>query len=71
MLGRDAIHFIFAEVGFERLDTHIQQFSELHNFMERKGFNFCGLYDSFRYGAGRTFVGFSNALYINSAFARA
>src|SRR5216684_1602700 len=69
MLTRNAIHFIFVEVGFHASDTHIQQFSELHNFMEGKGFNFCGLYDSFRYGAGRTFVGFSNALYINSAFA--
>jgi len=70
MLGRDAIHFIFAEVGFERLDTHIQQFSELHEFMEGNRFNFCGLYENCRYGAAGQFVCVANALYVNTAFTR-
>ena len=70
MLGRDAIHFVFAEVRFERLNTHIQQFSELHEFMEGNRFNFCGLYETCRYGAAGQFVWFANILSVNTPFTR-
>ena len=71
LVARNAIHFIFAEVGFHKMDIDIQQFTTLHEYMEASRFKFCGLYDTFRYGPAKEFVGFSNALYINPHFASA
>ena len=71
LLARNAIHFVFAEVGFRKSGTDMQYFCELHEYMLIYGFDFCGLYNSFRYGPAKQFVSFSNALYINSSFGKA
>lgn len=68
MLSRNAIWFVFAEVGFRRSDTDMQHFADLNDFMEYNRFQFCGLYDIYRYGPAKQFVGFSNALYVNTNF---
>jgi FkbM family methyltransferase len=71
MLSRNAIWFVIAEVGFRRSDTDMQQFAELNDFMQASKFDFCGLYDTYRYGPAKQFVGFSNALYVNTNFVHA
>lgn len=68
LLANNAIHFVFAEVGFRRHDSDIQAFSSFNDAMELAGFMFCGLYDVYRYGPAKQFVGFANALYINPNF---
>ena len=68
MISRNAIHFVIAEVGFRRSDTAHQHFAELNDFMQVNRFDFCGFYDTFRYGPAKQFVGFSNALYVNTHF---
>ena len=70
LIRRNDIYFVFAEVSFHKSDTDMQQFDELHEYMECNGFNFCGFYDTFRYGLMKEFVSFSNALYVNSAFTK-
>lgn len=70
MIEHNAVHLVYAEVTFKKSDTDMQYFSELHDYMACNRFNFCGLYDVYRYGPAKQFVGFSNALYINSAFAK-
>jgi FkbM family methyltransferase len=71
MLSRNSIRFVIAEVGFRKSDTDIQQFAELNEFMQVSKFDFCGLYDTYRYGPAKQFVGFSNALYVNTSFVHA
>jgi FkbM family methyltransferase len=68
MLSRNAIRFIIAEVAFRKSDTDMPDFGELNDFMQARRFHFCGLYDTYRYGAAKQFVGFSNSLYINPQF---
>jgi FkbM family methyltransferase len=71
LLARNAIHFVFAEVGFQKSDTDMQYFCEFHEYVQVHGLDFCGLYNSFRYGPAKQFVSFSNALYVNSSFGKA
>lgn len=68
LLADRRIRFIYAEVGFRRDDTDMQHFSELNEFLESNGYRLSGFYDHFRWGTGKPFLGFSNALYINPAF---
>jgi FkbM family methyltransferase len=68
MLSQNAIRFVIAEVAFRKSDTDMQEFSELNDFMQARRFDFCGFYDTYRYGAAKQFVGFSNALYVNTSF---
>jgi hypothetical protein len=63
MVDRDAIRFIFAEVGFRRDDPDIQYFADVNDHMERSRFQLCGFYDIFRCGRFKEFVHFANALY--------
>jgi FkbM family methyltransferase len=70
MIAQNAIRFVIAEVGFGRPWAEVQHFAELDNFMQHCRFDFCGFYDTFRYGPAKQFVGFSNALYVNTHFAR-
>jgi FkbM family methyltransferase len=64
MLGSGAIRFIFAEVGFRRRDRDMQAFAPLNDYLDSLGYEFCGLYDSFRWGESKSLVGFANALYV-------
>jgi FkbM family methyltransferase len=68
MLSRNSIWFVIAEVGFRKSDTDMQPFAELNEFMQISKFDFCGFYDTYRYGPAKQFVGFSNALYVNTNF---
>ncbi len=70
MLSRDAVQFVMAEVAFRRSEPDMQHFAELNDFMQARKFNLCGFYDTYRYGPAKQFVGFSNALYINTHFRR-
>jgi hypothetical protein len=36
--------------------------------MQDSNFDFCGFYDTYRYGPTKQFVSFSNALYVNTDF---
>jgi hypothetical protein len=56
--------FVFSEVAFRRY-AEMQQFDELHNYLEHNGFLLCGFYDPVRYGPRKEFVFFANALYLN------
>ena len=62
------IRFVYAEVGFRRSDSDMQHFSELNDFLEKKGFWLCGFYEPFRWGANKQYLGFANALYLNPDF---
>jgi FkbM family methyltransferase len=64
MLGAGAVRSIFAEVGFHRRDTDMQAFAPLNDHLDALGYEFCGLYDAFRWGTTKSFVGFANALYV-------
>lgn len=63
MIQAGEIRFIFAEVGFRARDKDMQPFAELNDFLDDAGYEFCGLYDNFRWGQSKGFVGFANALY--------
>ena len=65
MLSQDLVRFVIAEVGFRKSDTDVQPFAELNEFMRINRFEFCGFYDTYRYGPAKQFVSFSNALYVN------
>lgn len=64
MLSRRAIQVVYAEVGFRERDTDMQPFAELNAFLQHSGFEFCGLYENFRWGRSKAYVGFANALYV-------
>ena len=64
MLGCGAVRFVFAEVGFRGRDTDMQAFAPLNDHLDALGYEFCGLYDAFRWGDTKSFVGFANALYV-------
>ena len=68
MLKRKAIRFILAEVAFRRADSDMQYFGDFNDFMETRGFQFCGFYKSYHYGPAKEFVGFSDAMYVNPEF---
>jgi FkbM family methyltransferase len=68
MLKRRAIRFIISEVAFRRVDSDMQYFSDLNEFMETMGFQFCGFYNVYRYGPAKEFIGFSDAMYVNPQF---
>lgn len=57
--------FIYAEVGFRESQRDMQYFGDFHRHMESAGYDFCGLYDVFRYGPAKGLVGFASALYCN------
>ena len=57
--------FVFSEVAFRRDQNEMQQFDELHSYLEQNGFLLCGFYDLLRYGPRKEFVLFGNALYLN------
>jgi FkbM family methyltransferase len=65
MLSKNAVQFIYAEVGFRRQDADMQHFAEFNDAMDRANFMFCGLYEPFRYGDAKQYVYFANALYVN------
>ncbi len=63
MLKSRSVSFVLAEVGFRSRDRDMQDFAELNSFLESLGFELCGFYDGFRWGPGRSYLGFANALY--------
>jgi FkbM family methyltransferase len=65
MLSENRIRFIYSEVGFRKSDADMQNFGQFNDFMEDRGYWFCGFYDHFRWGDKKQFLGFSNALYLN------
>ncbi|MEI9900133.1 MAG: FkbM family methyltransferase [Hyphomicrobium sp.] len=67
-LRQKRVRFIFAEVGFSQGETDMTPFVDLHRAMEDLGFVFCGLYDCFRWGPHKSYVGFANALYVQPDF---
>lgn len=68
MLLENRVRFICSEVGFREADSDMQNFGEFNEFMEEQGYWLCGLYDGFAWGSKKQFLGFANALYINSNF---
>ena len=64
----DPFFVLPAEVGFHKSEPDQKDFSDLHDFLEANRFHFCGIYDSYRYGSAKRFVGFSKAIYINNDF---
>lgn len=65
LMAQQNLVFIFSEVAFRADQTEMQQFGELHTYLERQGFVLCGFYDLLRYGPAKEFVFFANALYMN------
>ena len=64
MMSESKIRFVVSEVGFIKTDIDITQFSAFHSVMENYGFCFCGLYNNFRFGPSKEYIGFANALYM-------
>jgi hypothetical protein len=64
MLGRRAVRFIFAEVGFRASDADMQLFETLNRHLDVIAYEFCGLYEQFRWGPAKLYAGFANALYV-------
>jgi FkbM family methyltransferase len=67
-LENHRIRFIFSEVGFFESDRDMTQFVDFHKAITRYDFAFSGLYDNFRWGLNKQYVGFANALYMNTHF---
>ena len=63
MLDRRSVRFVLAEVGFRARDRDMQDFGELNGFLDKLGFELCGFYDHFRWGPGKGYLGFTNALF--------
>ncbi len=63
LLSSGRVRFVYAEVGFRSRDTDMQSFGELNAHMDALGYEFCGLYEPFRWGRSKAFLGFANALY--------
>lgn len=70
MLKTKRIHFVLSEVCFSSAEDDMQYFPTFHQFIESKGFVFCGLYEPFRWGAIKAQVYFANALYMNKSFSK-
>ena len=68
LLREKRVRFIYTEVGFRRADRDMQHFCEINDYLESKGFWFCGFYSQFRWGDNKKFLGFANALYIQPDF---
>ena len=69
LIKNGRIHFVYSEVGFNPAEADMQHFSELNDFLEKNGFRLSGFYEPYRSGARREFLGFCNALYVNSSYA--
>lgn len=63
MLSNRRIQYIYAEVGFRKRDYDMQGFASFNARMDELGYEFCGLYDTFRWGPAKLYAGFANALY--------
>lgn len=68
MVREHRVRFVLSEVAFRRADTDMQHFADINDHLESRGFTFCGLYDVFRWGARKEYVGFANALYLDPGF---
>lgn len=70
LLNSCLVRFIVAEIGFIESEKDITYFPRLHEHAQSYGFAFCGLYDTYRWGDTKQYVGFSNALYVNPKWRR-
>ena len=68
LIANQNVMFVFSEVAFRRDANEMQQFDELHSYLEHNGFLLCGFYDPVRYGPRKEFVFFANALYLNPEY---
>lgn len=68
ILAANKVRFVISEVGFSRRDSDMAYFADIHATLEDRGFRFCGLYDAFRWGERKPYVGFANALYLDPQF---
>lgn len=68
MLRKNAVRFVYAEIGFSRHDTDIQYFGDFNEALYDAGFILCGFYDPVRWGGAKQFMAFANALYINPSW---
>jgi FkbM family methyltransferase len=57
--------FVLAEMTFRSDEKEMQQFTELHDHLEARGFVLSGLYELLRYGPRKEFVLFANVLYLH------
>jgi len=57
--------FVLAEMTFRSDQREMQQFTELHDHLEARGFVLSGLYELLRYGPRKEFVLFANVLYLH------
>ena len=57
--------FVLAEMTFRSDQREMQQFTELHDHLEARGFVLSGLYELLRYGPRNEFVLFANVLYLH------
>jgi FkbM family methyltransferase len=65
-LEDNRIGFIYSEVTFDHGCNEMQHFGTLHTHLKKYGFALCGFYEPFRWGVGKRYLGFCNALYINT-----
>ena len=57
--------FVLAEMTFRSDQNEMQQFTELHDHLEARGFALSGMYEPLRYGPRREFILFANMLYLH------
>jgi FkbM family methyltransferase len=57
--------FVLAEMTFRSDQKEMQQFTELHDHLEARGFVLSGMYEPLRYGPRKEFILFANVLYLH------
>jgi FkbM family methyltransferase len=57
--------FVLAEMTFRSDQKEMQQFTELHDHLEARGFALSGMYEPLRYGPRKEFILFANVLYLH------
>ncbi len=65
MMAERRIGFVYSEVSFSQGQQEMQYFEPLNQRLQLEGFVLSGFYDFFRWGSGKGYLGFCNALYIN------
>ena len=64
-LKNHLVSFIYCEIGFDSSNKECQHFEDLNNFLNKNKFCLSGFYEVFRWGEGKKYFGFCNALFIN------
>lgn len=63
---RENVNYIYAEVGFDKTDPLKTHYSDLEEYLSKKGFITTGFYEPYRWGKNKFRLGFCNVLFTNT-----